>query len=351
MKKIFFSLLAIAAVAACAKSEIEYEDAGEIAFSPVASNITKSVAGYNGDTFDGVFPTGVYLYVFANASNDAGTEWTDPYFANALFKWDGDKGKEDVQGTVATEGAYAGFPPRYWPNVKTLKFAGYSDACNVSDLTPTMNSDLSALTIEGYVQDNTKTAEGANDLMWFPCDGTAYDKTANEIAANMMHACSWITIKVAGDAVTAQNWTLNSLVVTDLIHSGAVVCGATTATWTLDTTTADEDYYKAGTTFTQEYVKYEDNTNNFIVLPQEPTTLEVNYTYVSDNRGTTDTSDDITLTETKSVSLDYVAAGTAWQPGVHYIYNVKITATEILIDPVVVDWTDYTGNDIAKEVK
>ena len=48
----------------------------------------------------------------------------------------------------------------------------------------------------------------------------------------------------------------------------------------------------------------------------------------------------MTLTETKSVSLDYDAAGTAWQPGVHYIYNVKITATEILIDPVVVEWTE-----------
>ena len=351
MKKIIISMMAVAALAACSKSEVAYETPNEIALAPVASNVTKSVAGYDGDTFDGVFPTDVNLYVFANASNDAGTAWTDPYFANALFKWNDTKGVEDVQGTVATEGAYAGDPTRYWPNVKTLKFAGYSDACNVSTLTPTMNSDLSALTIEGYVQDNTKTAEGANDLMWFPCDGTAYDKTANEIAANMMHACSWITIKVAGDAVTAGNWTLNSLVVTDLVHSGKVVCDDETATWTLDSDTADEDYYNDGTTFTQEYVKYEMNANNFIVLPQEPTTLEVNYTYVSDNRGTTDTADDITLTETKSVSLDYVAAGTAWQPGVHYIYNVKITATEILIDPVVVDWTAYTGNNIAKEVK
>ncbi len=209
-----------------------------------------------------------------------------------------------------------------------------------------MNTDLSALTINGYVQDNTKTEEGANDLMWFPCDGTAYNKTAGEIAAQMKHACSWITINVAGDDVTAGNWTLNSLVVTELVHSGSVVCDATTATWTLDTATADEDYYNDGTTFSDKYVKYEMNANNFIVLPQEPTELEVNYTYVSDNRGTADTSDDITLTETKSVSLDYVAAGTAWQPGVHYIYNVLITASEILIDPVVVDWTPGTTTEV-----
>ena len=345
MKKIIISMMAVAALAACTKSEIQYEPAGEIAFAPVAKNVTKSVAGYNGDTFDGVFPTGINLYVFANASNDAGTAWDAPYFENAKFVYNESK---DVN--TAVKGAYAGDPTRYWPNVKTLKFAGYSDACGVAKEAE-MDFEANELTIPEYTQDNaTYKEEGQNDLMWFPCDNTPYSKQATEIAAEMKHACSWITIKVAGDAVTASNWTLNSLVVTELVHSGSVVCDDETATWTLDTATADEDYYNAGTTFTTEYVKYEDNANNFIVLPQEPTELEVNYTYVSDNRGTADTSDDITLTETKSVSLDYVAAGTAWQPGVHYIYNVKITATEILIDPVVVDWTNYTGNDIAKEV-
>ena len=346
MKKIIISMMAVAALAACSKSEVQYEAAGEISFAPVASNVTKSVAGYDGDTFDGVFPTDVNLYVFANASNDAGTAWTDPYFENAKFVYNESK---DVN--TAVKGAYAGDPTRYWPNVKTLKFAGYSDACGVAK-DAEMDFEANELTIPAYTQDNANyTEEGANDLMWFPCDNTPYSQQATEIAANMKHTCSWITIKVAGDDVTAENWTLNSLVVTDLVHSGNVVCNAATATWTLDSDTADEDYYNDGTTFTQEYVKYEMNANNFIVLPQEPTTLEVNYTYVSDNRGTTDTADDITLTETKSVSLDYVAAGTAWQPGVHYIYNVKITATEILIDPVVVDWTAYTGNDIAKEVE
>lgn len=345
MKKIIISMMAVAALAACTKSEVQYEPAGEIAFAPVAKNVTKSVAGYNGETFDGVFPTNVNLYVFANASNDAGTAWDAPYFENAKFVYNESK---DVN--TAVMGAYAGDPTRYWPNVKTLKFAGYSDACGVVK-NAEMDFAANELTIPAYTQDNaTYKAEGANDLMWFPCDGQAYSKQANEIAAQMKHACSWITIKVAGDGVTASNWTLNSLVVTELVHSGSVVCDATTATWTLDTATADEDYYNAGTTFTTEYVKYEDNANNFIVLPQEPTELEVNYTYVSDNRGTADTSDDITLTETKSVSLDYVAAGTAWQPGVHYIYNVLITASEILIDPVVVEWTNYDGNEIDKTV-
>ena len=339
MKKIIISMMAVAALAACTKSDIQYETTGEISFAPIASNVTKSVAGYNGDTFDGVFPTGVNLYVFANAINDAGTAWEDPYFENAKFVYNESK---DVN--TAVKGAYAGDPTRYWPNVKTLKFAGYSDACGVAK-NAEMDFADNELTIPTYTQDNaTYTAEGANDLMWFPCDGQAYSKQANEIAAQMKHACSWITIKVAGDDVTAGNWTLNSLVVKSLKHSGNVVCNATTAQWTLTGEGADEDYYNDGTTFTQSYVKYEKNANNFIVLPQEPTDLEVNYTYTSD------ATNNLTLTETKSVSLDYDAAGTAWQPGVHYIYNVLITATEILIDPVVVEWTEYDGNEIAKTV-
>ena len=345
--------MAVAAIAACTKSEVEYTNLNEISIAPVASNVTKSVAGYNGDTFDGVFPTAVNLYVFANASNDGGTAWEDPYFKNALFVHSTAKGSEDTQTfdgkNYATTGAYAGQPTRYWPNVKTLKFAGYSDACNVSTLTPTMNTDLSALTINGYVQDNTKIAEGANDLMWFPVT-SAYGKSEGEIPAQMKHACSWITIKVAGDDVTAGKWTLNSLVVKALKHSGNVVCNATTAQWTLTGEGVDEEYYKptTGTTFTEEYVKYEKNTNNFIVLPQTPTSLDVTYTYTSQEA--VGSAPAITLTETKNVPLTFNGTD-SWAPGVHYIYNVLITATEILIDPVVVDWTNYTGNDIAKEVK
>ena len=116
-------MMAVAALAACTKSEVQYEPAGEIAFAPVAKNVTKSVAGYEGETFDGVFPTNVNLYVFANASNDAGTAWDAPYFENAKFVYNESK---DVN--TAVKGAYAGDPTRYWPNVKTLKFAGYSDA-------------------------------------------------------------------------------------------------------------------------------------------------------------------------------------------------------------------------------
>ena len=43
MKKVLLSLVAVAAVAACTKSEVEYDAPAEIGFAPVPSNITRSV--------------------------------------------------------------------------------------------------------------------------------------------------------------------------------------------------------------------------------------------------------------------------------------------------------------------
>lgn len=383
MKNIFISLLAVAALASCTKSEIQYEQPEEIALAPIASNVTKSVAGYtDAGVFDGVFPTSIDLYVFANAQDENASgvlqsSWTSPYFSNALFSWQsgGNVGSVENNGapnnTTATAGAYAGNPTRYWPNVKSLKFAGVSKACNVNDGTddaaePTIaegNESTMTITIDAYTQDNTKVAEGANDLMWFPIT-EAYNKRENEIPAHMKHACSWITINIYGDDVTATysttvdgntvtntGWTLNSLNVKSLVHTASVDCG-TTAEWTIadNATTSDETYYNGDTTFTKATANYESTTNNFIVIPQTPTSLDVKYTYTSD------AANNLTLTETKNVPLTFGKAqdGTTdlkWLPGYHYIYNVKITATEILIDPVVVGWTNYSGNNIDKEVE
>ena len=269
MKKIFFSIVALAALAACSKSEIAYEQTGEIVLSPVTSNTTKSVAGYNGNTFDGIFPTEIDLYVFANAGEAGSTAAAhdEPYFRNAKFEWFTTAEKPNATNTAAAGGAYAGNPTRYWPNVKTLVFAGYSDACGLSKTTPTMNFADNVLTIPAYTQDNAGfTEEGANDLMWFSCTNP-YSKQTAEIVTNMKHACSWITVNVKGDAVTKANWKLNSLIVKNIAHTATAQCGETSATWdNYDPASHnDEHYYNAqttptfnpaeGTTFTDQYVE------------------------------------------------------------------------------------------------
>ena len=349
MKKILFSLCAIAAIAACTKSEVQYEPSGEISFAPVAKTLTKSVAGYDGETFDGVFPTNVNLYVFANAQDEIDgalqQSWTSPYFKNALFVH-GSKGSEDTQTfdgkSYKTEGAYAGQPTRYWPNVKTLKFIGYSAACNAfgtegnpQTTTATVNTDFTTLTISNYTQDNTKTAEGANDLMWFPAT-QAYGKRANEIPVQMKHACSWITVKVKTDGKFS-NVKLHDLTINGLYKTGTATCGAAAATWAVSGSTSTENLFANtnGKEVGTNEVVYENTPNNMIVIPQTPTTINVTYSYTSD--------ESLTCKETVTglnLKISEDTNKNKWESGVHYIYTITITATEILIDPVVVAWTD-----------
>ena len=211
-----------------------------------------------------------------------------------------------------------------------------------------MNFSADVLSIPGYVQDNTTyKEEGANDLMWFSCTNP-YDKQAEEIVTKMKHACSWITINVAGNAVTAGNWTLNSLVVKNIAHKGNAECGSEKASWGAHDNYSDEAYYNvaSGTTFTTSLTKYENNANNFIVIPQTPTALEVTYTYESDPVNHT------SFTETKEISLDWDGAdgNKSWESGVHYIYNITITTTEILIDPVVTSWTEVNNTNTSTTI-
>ena len=91
MKKILFAIVAVAAMSACTKTEVEYTDQVEIGFAPVAHNVTKSVAGLpTGSTYDSTFPTAQDLFIYANSAEQNPTSgllvpnsWPDVYFKKA----------------------------------------------------------------------------------------------------------------------------------------------------------------------------------------------------------------------------------------------------------------------------
>ncbi|MBR5563678.1 MAG: fimbrillin family protein [Bacteroidales bacterium] len=338
MKKIFFSLVAIAAIAACSKSEVEYTDQVEIGFAPVAHNVTKSVAGLpTTDGHDETFPTTQDLFIYANAQeqNAAGAlvdgSFPDVYFKKAQFEWRGDSN------------IYDGTPAQYWPNVKSLIFAGYSEACNSAALTPTMDFVANELTIAGYVQDNTMTEPGKNDLMWFPWDGASYSRRSTAVNVTLKHACSWITVKVIGDATTGVNYKLHDLTINNLYHKGTAVCDDTKALWDDYVTESkwNEIIYSntPGATFPKsgDAVVFENVPNNFVVIPQTPTTIDVTYSYYAQAGA------DLITETVKNLPLA-VGEGDAnvWESGKHYIYTITITATEILVAPKVEGWADQT---------
>ena len=345
MKKIFFSLVALAALAACSKSEVEYEEATAIRFAPVAHNITKSVAGVNDNgTHKATFPTDQDLYIFAvaqdqNADGTFKDTWST-YLNDAQF----------ISSRISDNGVYEGNEPYYWPNVKPLKFAGYSEACNSASLNPTMNFTDNKLTITEYVQNNKdNTAEGTNDLMWFPCDGVSYTKASGAVPATMKHACSWITVKIIGDGVTGDNYKIHNLTINDLYHVGEAVCGNTTATWTTSGTTADEELFsdvdgeifpkdkKADNTSNEPKV-FENVANNMVIIPQKPTSINITYSYVPQEgvAAITEVVKDLDL----KITEEATDAKNLWESGKHYVYTITITATEILIDPKVAKWDD-----------
>ena len=342
MKKIFFSIVAIAAIAACSKSEVQYDQEVAISFAPVAQNVTKSVAGVGANgTYDSTFPTTQNLYIFANSQDQAadGTlseTWSTSYLVNAEFEYD-----------RLSNNVYEGIEAYYWPNVKSLIFAGYSNACNVADIAEDSEVDFGAntITITGYTQNNADgyTKEGgvitlkpgANDLMWFPWDNLSYTKRSSAVPVTMKHACSWITIKVVGDDVTGSNWKLHELKINGLYHTGTATCGATEATWAVSGAASPETVFEneEGVTIAKgPAVAMENVANNMVVIPQVPTTLDVTYSFVAQS------GERITEIK-KDMTLKY-NGDDKWISGKHYTYTIKITATEILIAPTVEEWVE-----------
>ena len=337
-------MMAVAALAACTKSEIQYEAANEIAFAPVARLNTKA-AVVNTD-----YPDALNMYVFANAGT-AGADlstFDEPYFANAEF----------AHGSHATN-VFGGVTPYYWPNVKELIFSGYSKSGNVASLSPkptyvkNADTDIWEINMTGYAPTPGTATLGDNDLMWFPTTTESYGKPAQAdftVDVVMQHACSWVTINVKGDATTGKTgttWQILDLTIADLAQKGDVVLG-TAASWKNLSEVNTFDVYEptTGKALTTDYVDYTKLTyQDFILIPQETKTLTVKYSYVSQAGGAADGSD-IVIEEIKNIPLTYRDANNVWEPGVHYTYNITIGTQEILIEPTVKVWDSVTAPDV-----
>lgn len=355
MKKIILSIAAVAALAACTKSEVQYEQPSEIGFVPVTKMNTKAAVS----TTD--YPDALNMYVFANAGldgNDTGetvevSECTEPYFRNAEFS----------HGSNA-EHVFSGLTPYYWPNVKQLIFSGYSKSGNVANLAEAPTYDGTAITIKGYKPGDGTATLGDNDLMWFPTTGP-YAKPGKigadndkDVNVQMKHACSWITFNVKGNEVTGRadnestedvdegtTWQILDLSIADLSQSADVTLG-TQAVWSnLATGTPFDVYRGTGKQLTTGYVDYTklgSSYQDFIVIPQATKQLYIKYQYVSQKGAAADGSQDLICTEEITKPLTYTD-GTDWLPGVHYIYNITIGTEEILIEPTVAEWEPKNG--------
>lgn len=325
MKKIFFSILAVAALASCMKSEAVYtEDNSEIKIAPVTSLATKTVYG----AIDGTsYPTAEEFVV--NAYWNGTTQYlTDVVFANKGQYWGGQN---------ATY---------YWPKNGSLEFACYSPE-TVTGLTYTYPN-----TWTGSFSQSESTAE-TTDLLFAPLTKPYTAQTATEnVSVVFEHALSWITIKVkAANADAAKAFTIHDIIIEDAYKTGTLNAnmadGFKYDDWAEEKTNATD--YKVvsngNITLGTSAVIVEDAPQGTVLLPQVPTTLTINFTQNALTDGEVATTPEL-KDQTVNVPLELDdETNNIWEPGKHYIYTVTFDLEEILINPSVVDWEDVIVED------
>lgn len=317
MKKIFISLLAVAALAACTKSEVQYENPGEIGFAPVKDYVTKA-QGMEGNLANDQ-ELGIWAYWDKDGSVATVTDYAaydDNYLVNALFA------QKTVGDVTAWGGAREAYP---WPVNGALVFAGYT----------TPGDDVLASTAVSYVltSDTMTFTEYDNtdefDLCWFGRTSSSYNyrATGTPVDVELSHALTWVTVEVYAEGTPVGNWTIKSMSLANVVTEGTATCVGTTANWEATATATSKDIYTAGThVLSETKTALTDN----LIIPSLPLNLTVNYAF---------TVNGVEKTDSKTVSLKLNDANTTkWQNGVHYTYTLLFKGTEILVAPSYGDW-------------
>ena len=345
MKKILIALAAVAALAACSKSEVAYEQPGEIGIAPFAQNRTKAMVQGT------AFPQENFALWAFYKQVDAGTTIADwqssaeaqqPYIENKEFK------------PSATAGLWGGVIPYFWPKIGSLLFAGYYPVTMKDMVSYEFSATVNKMTVAGYTPGdyqttgfvNTTGANHVEDFMYFNMTKTSSDgstvgaqnsvTTGSQIDVFFRHGLSWISVVLAEAAGTPEGATItvNSITFTDV---------KTTGTGVVDNSAADNEIVWTPTDAKTDVVVLHSSTvlgdaatvdKQPIIIPQGMAgNLVINYTVSS--------TDDSSFTETKTISLAGIdPTNPTWEPGKKYTYNVTIGTSEILIDPIILDWAD-----------
>ena len=325
MKKYFFSILAITALASCVKTEEIYTgEVSEIKIQPATALATKVTGAISGTEYPMAENFDVYAYWNTDGAGSSFTEGT-------VYLGENNKAVEFTNKGVFWGGSENVY---YWPKNGSLRFAAYSPS--TVDMLHELATDT--YTVDGYTQESNTAL--TQDLLVAP---TSLSYTALTAAENVSvvfeHALSWITIKmVAKDADAAKAFdvkkvTINNVVnVADLI---AVMSGANKGiNWDLSNTKVPYVVYEGSQQVTLDATVVETTADGTLVIPQPTTTITVDYTQNA-LPGTPQL-------DNQSVVVDLVLDkdNTPWEPGKHYVYTLVFGLDEILINPDVVDWED-----------
>ena len=203
MKKIFIALAAVAALAACSKSEVAYEQPGEIGIAPFAQNRTKAMVQGTAFPQENFALWAYYKQLPAGktiAEWQSSTEAQQTYIDNKEFK------------PSTTAGLWGGVIPYFWPKIGSLLFAGYYPVTMKNMVSYEFSATANKMTVAGYTPGdyqttgfvNTTGANHVEDFMYFNMTATSSDgstvgaqnsvTTGSQIDVFFRHGLSWISV-------------------------------------------------------------------------------------------------------------------------------------------------------------
>ena len=326
MKKIFFSCLAIAAIASCAKTEPTFTEVdSEIKIAPVTAVSTKAVTGaVDGTQYPAEEAFKVYAYWNTpGAGSDFNSGTT--YLNNVKF---------------VNKGAYwGGETTYYWPKNGSLRFSAYSPA--ELDMTHDLGTDTYTL---GAIEYPTVPANAYDILVAPTSESYTAETAAEKVSVVFEHALSWISFKIQSTVVANEVFDVKEVIVNDVAYKGSLVANMTAGTkvWTLGNDVNPVTVF-TGSQLAESTAASIDAYDN-LVLPQTPTTVTVKYTQ-NEMSHTDDQGNkvvDSPALENQSITVPLVLdnENDKWEPGKHYTYTILFDLDEILINPSVEDWEE-----------
>lgn len=330
MKKIIFALAAVAALAACSKNDVAYDDVNEeIGFLPVTENITKAMM--TGTAFKTSEEFNVWAYYKPVPAGSVGAWIGDPSTAQTYIE-------DRTFAYNSVEGKWAGKTnPYFWPKNGSLVFVGYyptslKNSVNHSLSTQTMTfTDIS----ESRVDDTGYT----EDIMYFNMTPSCSN---GAVAAEFKHALSWISLLLVKETESSDQATItvNSVKFTEVNPTGdATVVAQQTINWVVDGTPRTIDILEG----TPVVLKKDNETiepYQPLLIPQTMSgELVIEYEIKS--------ADGSKFTEVKTITLAGMKDSnnkslSRWLPAKHYTYTITIGVDQIFIDPTVAEWEDVT---------
>ena len=330
MKKIFYSLLAIAALASCSKTSEVESDGIEIKLAPITKLQTK--ANYFGAVNTNTYPSKENFDVYAYWKDvPAGETFTD----GLLYLQNDDENEVNSGAEFTNKGEYwGGVKVQFWPKVGSLRFAAYSP----SHLNVAHSQTDDKYSIKGYIQP-TETDKTFDFLVAPTTPSYTMMTEVEKVAVDFKHALSWITIKVkAQDAYAAQAFEIKKVTINNVKNQGdfaaSMVDGIQYEEWSNQSGSESIVVFEGSQMVTETLTDIETHARGTIVIPQSTTYVTVEFVQHGIN-GTA------TLPVTSlDLNLDLKPQGTPWAPGKHYNYKLIFGLDEILIKPTVSDWTE-----------